>query len=311
MLAQPGLAITGVRRRPRQQGRCQRRGSDPQRGDRLHRLATTTDASGRSSRRRRSPTAHIPWRFSSRALRLSGAPACEATGGDTGECPDSAERRQHQRDRDRVGGAAGGGGGGAVAGVADRRARRSRSSATSTSRTTRRRSPTTARCCRWRPARSASARTVLVSATRRRSSAGSRDGQYSMTYDGIPFNDTNDPTHHSWAFFPAQTIGSTVFDRSPGSAATIGPSTYGGSVSLLSRSLNSDRLLNGTVSYGSFNTRLFDVDFNTGRYRHGRRSSLDVRRARDAVGRLPDVQLPAARRLLGEIPVPRRATTRR
>ena len=59
---------------------------------------------------------------------------------------------------------------------------------------------------------------------------GFKDGQYSMTYDGIPFNDTNDPTHHSWVFFPAQTIGSTVFDRSPGSAATIGPSTYGGSV---------------------------------------------------------------------------------
>ena len=64
---------------------------------------------------------------------------------------------------------------------------------------------------------------------------GFKDGQYSMTYDGIPFNDTNDPTHHSWAFFPAQTIGSTIFDRSPGSAATIGPSTYGGSVNLLSR----------------------------------------------------------------------------
>jgi len=95
---------------------------------------------------------------------------------------------------------------------------------------------------------------------------GFKDGQYSMTYDGIPFNDTNDPTHHSWAFFPAQTIGSTVFDRSPGSAATIGPSTYGGSVGLLSRSLNSDRVLNGTVSYGSFNTMLFDVDFNTGRF---------------------------------------------
>src|SRR5262249_57378926 len=57
---------------------------------------------------------------------------------------------------------------------------------------------------------------------------GFKDGQYSMTYDGIPFNDTNDPTHHSWAFFPAQTIGSTVFERSPGSAASVGPSTYGG-----------------------------------------------------------------------------------
>jgi iron complex outermembrane recepter protein len=105
---------------------------------------------------------------------------------------------------------------------------------------------------------------------------GFKDGQYSMTYDGIPFNDTNDPTHHSWAFFPAQTIGSTVFDRSPGSAATIGPSTYGGSVNLLSRSLNADRLLNGTVSYGSFNTSLLDVDFNTGRFGAGGKSRLMV-----------------------------------
>jgi iron complex outermembrane recepter protein len=94
---------------------------------------------------------------------------------------------------------------------------------------------------------------------------GFKDGQYSMTYDGIPFNDTNDPTHHSWVFFPAQTIGSTVFERGPGSAAAIGPSTFGGSVNLISSSLVSDRLLNGTVSFGSFNTALFDVEFNSGR----------------------------------------------
>jgi iron complex outermembrane receptor protein len=62
---------------------------------------------------------------------------------------------------------------------------------------------------------------------------GFKDGYYSMTFDGVPFNDTNDPTHHSWVFFPAQTIGSTVFDRSPGSASSIGPSTYGGSVNFL------------------------------------------------------------------------------
>jgi iron complex outermembrane receptor protein len=103
---------------------------------------------------------------------------------------------------------------------------------------------------------------------------GFKDGQYSMTYDGIPFNDTNDPTHHSWAFFPAQTIGSTVFDRSPGSASSIGPSTYGGSVGLISRSLDVDQLLDGTLSYGSFNTRMFDVDYNTGGFGPGARSRL-------------------------------------
>jgi iron complex outermembrane receptor protein len=95
---------------------------------------------------------------------------------------------------------------------------------------------------------------------------GFKDGQYSMTFDGIPFNDTNDPTHHSWVFFPAQTIGSTVFDRSPGSAASIGPSTYGGSVNMLSRALTADPQVNGTISYGSFNTRLFDGEVDSGRF---------------------------------------------
>jgi iron complex outermembrane receptor protein len=95
---------------------------------------------------------------------------------------------------------------------------------------------------------------------------GFKDGYYSMTYDGIPFGDTNDPTHHSWAFFPAQTIGSTVFDRSPGAATSVGPSTYGGSVTLLSRSLGAEPLVDATVSYGSFNTKLFDFDYNTGRF---------------------------------------------
>jgi len=95
---------------------------------------------------------------------------------------------------------------------------------------------------------------------------GFKDGQYNMTFDGIPFHDTNDPTHHSWAFFPAQTIGSTMFDRSPGSASTIGPSTYGGSVNFLSRNLGSQPMLRGSASYGSFNTRLLDVEVDTGRF---------------------------------------------
>ena len=105
---------------------------------------------------------------------------------------------------------------------------------------------------------------------------GFKDGYYSMTFDGIPFNDTNDPTHHSWVFFPAQTIGSTVFDRSPGSAASIGPSTFGGSVNMLSRPLTSEMQLNGTVSYGSFNTRLFDAEFDSGKMGSGGKSRLMI-----------------------------------
>jgi iron complex outermembrane receptor protein len=105
---------------------------------------------------------------------------------------------------------------------------------------------------------------------------GFKDGQYSMTFDGIPFHDTNDPTHHSWVFFPAQTIGSTVFDRSPGSAASIGPSTYGGSVNMLSQSLSAEAGINGGVSYGSFNTRLFDAQLDTGRFGGGGKQRLTV-----------------------------------
>jgi len=99
---------------------------------------------------------------------------------------------------------------------------------------------------------------------------GFKDGYYSMTFDGVPFNDTNDPTHHSWVFFPAQTIGSTVFDRSPGSASSIGPSTFGGSVNFLSPGLNSEQRINGTVSYGSFSTRLLDFGFDSGRFDNGK-----------------------------------------
>jgi iron complex outermembrane receptor protein len=58
---------------------------------------------------------------------------------------------------------------------------------------------------------------------------GFADGQYTMTFDGIPFEDTNTPTHHSWAFIPGQWIGGANFDRSPGSASTIGPTNFGGS----------------------------------------------------------------------------------
>ncbi len=95
---------------------------------------------------------------------------------------------------------------------------------------------------------------------------GFADGQFTMSFDGIPFNDTNTPTHHSWAFFPSQFTGGAVFDRSPGSAASIGPTNFGGTINLLSRSINADQEISGTVSYGSFNTRLFDAEFDSGRF---------------------------------------------
>jgi iron complex outermembrane receptor protein len=93
---------------------------------------------------------------------------------------------------------------------------------------------------------------------------GFKDGDYTMTFDGIPFEDTNSPTHHSWVFFPGQWIGGTNFDRSPGSASTIGPTNFGGSINLLSRQLAAGPDVRGTISYGSFNTRLLGLDFDSG-----------------------------------------------
>ena len=104
---------------------------------------------------------------------------------------------------------------------------------------------------------------------------GFKDGFYNMTFDGIPFNDTNDPTHHSWVWFPAPFIGSTVFDRSPGDATSIGPSNSGGSINLLSHDLSPDQDIRATVSYGSFNTRFLALDYDSGPFGgKGRKSNL-------------------------------------
>lgn len=105
---------------------------------------------------------------------------------------------------------------------------------------------------------------------------GFKDGQYSITFDGIPFEDTNDPTHHTWAFFPAQFIGQTLFDRSPGTASTIGPTNFGGSINMMSRTLRPYENFRGTVSYGSFNTKLVDGAYDSGQFGPGKSMSMLV-----------------------------------
>ena len=82
---------------------------------------------------------------------------------------------------------------------------------------------------------------------------GFSDGNYDITFDSIPYEDTNSPTHHSWAFFPAPFIGSIDFDRSPGTASTVGPTPFGGSINMLSKTLRQNPDIIGSVSYGSFN----------------------------------------------------------
>ena len=93
---------------------------------------------------------------------------------------------------------------------------------------------------------------------------GLPDGSFGLTFDGIPFGDTNGPTHHSESYFPATTIGSIQVDRGPGNAGTIGPSTYGGTVSLFSEALTSDTSARVQATAGSWGTSLFNANYQTG-----------------------------------------------
>ncbi len=93
---------------------------------------------------------------------------------------------------------------------------------------------------------------------------GFSDGEYDIDFDGLPFYDTNSPTHHSWAFFPSQWLGGIDFDRSPGTASTIGPTPFGGSIHLLSKDLSPVQNIRGGISYGSWGTLLADVQYDSG-----------------------------------------------
>ena len=103
---------------------------------------------------------------------------------------------------------------------------------------------------------------------------GFQDGQYTMTFDGIPFEDTNTPTHHSWANFPSGWTDSVDFDRSPGLSSTFGPTNFGGSINLQSPPLFPDPDIRATFDYGSFNTRVVQLDADSGFFGKGSKNSF-------------------------------------
>jgi iron complex outermembrane receptor protein len=83
---------------------------------------------------------------------------------------------------------------------------------------------------------------------------GFQDGQYNLTYDGIAFGDTNDPTHHPSDYFPPSNIGAAVVDRGPGQAGDLGQANYGGAIHLFSPTPEDQFNVDQKVSYGSWNT---------------------------------------------------------
>ena len=93
---------------------------------------------------------------------------------------------------------------------------------------------------------------------------GFQDGQFNVTFDGIPWGDSNDFTHHSTSYFMAQDIGNVVVDRGPGNAGTVGDATFGGTVYVQSADPKKVQGLTTLLSYGSFDTRLVGVRYDTG-----------------------------------------------
>ena len=96
------------------------------------------------------------------------------------------------------------------------------------------------------------------------------DDDYTMTWDGVPFNDSNDPSHHSWAYIPAAAVGYVDFDRSPGTASDIGPSNFGGSIHFFSPKLSDEAHFRIQETYGSWNTNQILGDINSGDFLKGK-----------------------------------------
>jgi iron complex outermembrane receptor protein len=105
---------------------------------------------------------------------------------------------------------------------------------------------------------------------------GFQDGQFNETFDGIPWGDSNDFTHHSTSYFMAHDLGEISVDRGPGTAATIGNATFGGTVGILSKAPSEQMSLSPYMSYGSFNTFDYGAEFDSGTLSTGTRFLLDA-----------------------------------
>ena len=93
---------------------------------------------------------------------------------------------------------------------------------------------------------------------------GFQDGQFNVTFDGIPWGDSNDFTHHTTSYFMAHDLGEVSVDRGPGTASTIGNATFGGTVGVLSKAPDNQFGITPYASYGSFNTVNYGAQIDSG-----------------------------------------------
>jgi iron complex outermembrane recepter protein len=83
---------------------------------------------------------------------------------------------------------------------------------------------------------------------------GFQDGQYNVTFDGIPFGDSQDLHHTTSSLFIAHALKEAEIDRGPGTASTVGKATFGGTVGFLSKDPLDHFDIDVYGTAGSFNT---------------------------------------------------------
>ncbi len=93
---------------------------------------------------------------------------------------------------------------------------------------------------------------------------GFQDGQFNVTFDGIPFGDATDLHHTSSAVFIAHDIGEVQLDRGPGTASTVGNATFGGTMGFATKKPLDVFTANAYGTYGSYDTRAFGAEIDTG-----------------------------------------------
>jgi iron complex outermembrane receptor protein len=86
-----------------------------------------------------------------------------------------------------------------------------------------------------------------------------------VTFDGIPFSDTNDPSFHSTSFFPEPLIGGVDVVRGPGFASNLGYATFGGSENMFSIQPSNTPSLDISESPGSWATNLISARYQSGK----------------------------------------------
>lgn len=89
--------------------------------------------------------------------------------------------------------------------------------------------------------------------------------QFSVLFDGVqvpgsPGNLSPQPA----AYFVAHDLGPITVNRGPGPASTIGSATFGGDVEIHSRDPSTTASINPYATFGSFGTKLYGIEADTG-----------------------------------------------